>query len=90
MGIAVDYQPDGIFGAEASLVAVEELFVTDLGGCRFVFDRGGRIEALNLREGMGAAEGADEKTVSLRMVPGAFRPWIHPDQSPVAVLAVSG
>ena len=38
MGIAVDYESHSVFTVEASLVAIEKLFVADFGGCGLMLD----------------------------------------------------
>ena len=89
VGVAVDDQADSVLRAEASLVAVEELLVADLRGRGLVLHDGCRIGALDVRERVGSALGADQKAVALRVVARALRSGVHPDESTVAVLAVT-
>ena len=90
VGVAVDYEAYSVFGVEASLVAVEELLVADLGSGGLMLDDSRRVEALDVREGVGAAFRADQQAVTLGIVPRPDRSRIHPHETPVAVLAMAG
>ena len=89
-GVPVDNQAHGLFGADAPLVAVEQLVLADLRGRGFVLDDRRRVVGTDDREGMGPALGADEEAVALRVIPGILRPGIHPHQAAVTVLAAAG
>ena len=75
-GIPIDNQAHGLFRADAALVAVEELVLADLRGCRLVLDDGRRVVGADDREGMGPALGADQEAVALGIVAGVLRPGI--------------
>ena len=64
----VDDQRQRILIAEAPLPAIEQLVLADLRGRGLVFDGGGGVARLDVRERVGAAAVADEQRVALGVV----------------------
>ena len=60
MGIAVDDQADSVLSIQTTLVAIKELFVADLRGSCLMLDNSSRIEALDVRESVGATQRPDK------------------------------
>src|SRR5262245_35189473 len=70
---SVDDHRHGILRRDAPLPTIEELVLADLRGRGLMFDLGGAVGDLEIREGMGAALVAEQQGVTPRVVPRAGR-----------------
>ena len=87
---AVDDHGHRVLFGDPPLAAVEQLVLADLRRRRLVFDLGGGVLHLDVRERVGAAVGAEQQRVAAGVVPGSLGRAQHLDQPPVGVLAVPG
>ena len=87
---AVHDHGHGVLLGDPPLAAVEQLVVADLRRRRLVFDLGGRVLHLDVRERVGTAVAAEQQRVAPGVVPGSLGRAQHLHQPPVGVLAVTG
>lgn len=86
---AIHDHADGVFGADASLIAIEDLVFTDLAGAGFVFHLGGRVLHFDVREGVGSTAITQQHRIALGVVAGIVCTFVDLHQATVGVLAIA-
>ena len=86
----IDDQTHRILSADAALLAIKKLILTDFRGAGFMLDLRGRVLHLDIREGMRAAAVAHQQRIALRMIAGVFGGRQDFYQSPIRILAMTG
>ena len=88
--VSVHDHIDRVLFADTTLLEVEQLIFTDLGGCGFVLYFGGVIFHFQIWEGMCAATVAHQQGITLGEVVGIFSFFTHFHQTAVGVVALTG